>query len=336
MERSGEPVVEATRQPEVTYWVDERNGRFPLAWWKMLPLVLLIGGAVVALLTLIMIPVYESKVIDNAKDELRAAGIESDTFAFDASYRDLEIRGVLPEGVSASQVESVVENTDGLRDLEVDLVERPAPVIEDEEDEPEEVVPVVETASTAVTADVTADGVVLSGEVPDEQQAALLIAQAEDRFGAGNVTDEIVVRDLEPTEPGARGRVLQLALLIGRLPDGAVGTATISDTELISEWTVRSDGDADAINDTVNGAKGAFVGSSSATITVEAPPIEEEIETLQEEFDELAVEIRENVTFATGSDVLNETATATLDKVVALMATYVNPVVEISGSMTIG
>ncbi len=329
--------VTATRRREVTYWVDERDGAFPLPWWKLAPIVLLVGAAAVAILTLIMIPIYEGQIESGARDELRAAGIDPAPFAFDASYRDLDIRGVLPAGIDVDDVRAAAERTDGLRDLDLDLdPARPAPVvIEDEADDEAVEEEVAATAATEVTATVTDGQVVLTGVVPTEAMRSLLVAQAGRPDASGSptvdVVDELTVADLAPTTSGANARVLQLGLLLTRLPDGAVGTATITDTTFDSEWTVGSDDDAAAIEATVKAADPAFDEGSNASITVEAPPVDEEIDALQSEFDALSIEIRENVTFATGSDVLNDTATATLDKVVDLMTLYTRPVVEISG-----
>lgn len=334
MQAPDEPDVESTRRREVTYWVDERNGLFPLPWWKLLPLIALIGAAVIAVMTLIMIPIYERQVIDNAKAELTAAGIDPAAFTFDASYRDLDISGTLPDGVSVDDIRAAAEQGDGQRDLDLDFDPTPAPVVEEADDAPADTPVTPETAPTDVTAVVTDTGIVLGGEVPSEAHRALLVAAAS-KDGTVNVTDELVVRDLEPSKAGASGRVLALATLLRGLPEGATGSASITDDAYTSGWTVSSEADADAIRATLAGASGAFstpTGSNASTdVTVDAPPVSEEIETLQSEFGDLEAEIRENVTFATGSDVLNDTATETLDKVVDLMNLYSLPVVKISG-----
>lgn len=333
MQAPDESDVESTRRREVTYWVDERNGLFPLPWWKLLPVIALIGAAVIAIMTLIMIPIYERQVIDNARAELTAAGIDPAAFKFDASYRDLDISGTLPEGVSVDDIRAAAGLGDGQRDLDLDFSETPAPVVEAVEEEQVEEVIVAETAPADVTAVVTEAGVVLTGEVPSEQHRALLVATAS-KGGTVNVTDELVVLDLAPETPGATGRVLQLATLLGRLPVDATGTVSMTDDSFVSEWTVTSDDDAAVIQGAVDSAAGAFpdaTSSRSTDLTVNAPPIAEEIDTLQTEFEALEIEIRENVTFATGSDVLNDSATATLDKVVDLMNLYSQPVVQISG-----
>ena len=59
--------------------------------------------------------------------------------------------------------------------------------------------------------------------------------------------------------------------------------------------------------------------------------IENELNLLQEEFDDLASEIRENVVFATNSDVLNVQATEALDKVVDAIGKYERPRITVSG-----
>ena len=332
MHELDESDVASSRRREVTYWVDERKGLFPLPWWKLLPIVALVGAAAIAIMTLIMIPIYERQVINNAKAELTAAGIDPSAFNFDASYRDLEISGTLPDGVSVDDIRAAAELGDGQRDLDLDF--RDTPIVVEQVEEPEEDAPVVvATAPTDVTAVVTDAGVVLTGEVPSEQHRALLVASAS-KSGTVDVTDELVVLDLEPETSGADGRVLQMAKLLGLLPDDATGSAMITDTSFTSEWVVSSPADADSIEAAVAQAAGAFpsdTSTRSTDVTVNAPPVDEEIDQLQADFDALAIDIRENVTFATGSDVLNDTATATLDEVVALMTTYTQPVVRISG-----
>lgn len=332
MQAPDETDVASKRQREVTYWVDEKKGLFPLAWWKLLPIVALVGAAAVAIMTLIMIPIYERQVINSAKDELTAAGIDPSLFSFDANYRDLDISGTLPRGVTEDDIRAAAERGDGQRDLDLAFAAPGAPVPEivEEDDEPAPVV--AATAPTDVTAVVTDAGVVLTGEVPSEAHRVLLVTSAS-KEGSVQVTDELVVLDLEATKPGANGRVQQLAKLLGAYPEGATGMATVTDDSFTSEWTVTSTEDQDAINTLVNQASGVFPDSANRTadITLNLPPVAAEIESLQTGFNDLAVEIRENVTFATGSDVLNDSATETLDKIVELMTTYVEPVVQIDG-----
>lgn len=332
MQAPDENDVASKRQREVTYWVDEKKGLFPLAWWKLLPIVALVGAAAVAIMTLIMIPIYERQVINDAKAELTAAGIDSSAFSFDASYRDLDISGTLPAGVTVEDIRAAAERGDGQRDLDLAFAPPGAPVPEIVEEDDEPALVVAATAPTDVTAVVTDTGVVLTGEVPSEAHRALLVTSAS-KEGSVQVTDELVVLDLEATKPGANGRVQQLAKLLGAVPEGATGMATVTDDSFTSEWTVTSKVDEDAINALVNQASGVFPDSANRTadITLNAPPVAAEIESLQERFNDLAIEIRENVTFATGSDVLNDSATETLDKIVDLMTTYAEPVVQIDG-----
>ena len=145
----------------------------------------------------------------------------------------------------------------------------------------------------------------LSGTVLTEAQRDLLIAAAQDAVGADNVIDDLVVLGADPLVPGADARVAELAEGIARFADGPTVGAFLTDDGVEYEEFDDEFGDA--------------------------PADEAQINELQIELDELAAEIRENVVFATGSEVLDAGATATLDKVVDAMNRHPLPVVEVSG-----
>ena len=75
----------------------------------------------------------------------------------------------------------------------------------------------------------------------------------------------------------------------------------------------------------------ATVESFSVDGEVTLLSIESEVNLLQEELDALAAEIRENVIFASDSDVLDFQATEVLNKVVEAIEKYQRPRVRVSG-----
>ncbi len=329
----------STREKTVTYWIDERNGKFPLPWWKMLPLALLALLAVVGISTLWAVPHIEGMVEDDARARIAALGGDPGDYNYDATYRNIDIAGPSIDGVSAADFEAALEGDDSVRSASLALTAPVAPEPAEEEPAVEEEVaeeapvedpePEVALGSTNVTATIDADGmVVLEGEVLNEAQRSQLVNLAIARFGEGNVTDNLTVSDLGALEPGASGRVTALGSLIFSLPEGSNGVATLTDTSLDFAGNVADEAAKNGLEGTLNGFGSV---DTSSTLAIDATIIEGEIDTLQEEFDELEAEIRENVTFATGSDVLNPTATETLDKAVALMNKYSLPVVDISG-----
>lgn len=163
---------------------------------------------------------------------------------------------------------------------------------------------IVALGSTDVTASLDGEALRLTGTVLNEAQRERLLAAAAEAVGADNVIDELEVLDAEALVDGADARVDQLADAIGEIGTGTAVGAVLSD-EGVEILAAPEFGDAVADDDQIN--------------------------ELQVELDGLAAEIRENVVFATGSDVLDAGATATLDKVVAAMNRHPLPVVEISG-----
>jgi OOP family OmpA-OmpF porin len=324
------------RRRDLTCWVDERDGRFPWPWWKMgLPAVLA-GLATAAILTAILVPIYQNDMIRRTEAALRADGIDPDRFAIEASYRDVTISGILPDGVTESRIRDAVAGEIDEHDLDLRLrAPAPAPEPEPVEEDPAEEAapepaPVLEEGPTEVTATIADGAVLLEGVVLTEQQRRQLVAQAEFRYGAENVTDLLTVSGLAPATSGASGRVLKLATLIQSLPRAAEGVASLTDDDLAFRGVVPTDADKAAIDEFLATTEGRQTPDPSE-VSVDSTIVENEIDDLQAQFDALAVEIRERVVFETGSDVLDPIATETLDKVVALMTQYELPVVEIRG-----
>ncbi|MEM8706656.1 MAG: OmpA family protein [Actinomycetota bacterium] len=160
---------------------------------------------------------------------------------------------------------------------------------------------VVPLGSTDATAAYDGETITLTGTVLNEAQRDQLIAAATAAVGADNVVDELTVLNADPLVDGADDRIAEAAAGIGDLTEGSGGNVFLTD--------------------------------EGVTVEIEFGELADEvqIDELQVELDGLAAEIRENVVFATGSDVLDAGATATLDKVVDAMTRHPLPVVEIVG-----
>ncbi|MEO0492662.1 MAG: OmpA family protein [Actinomycetota bacterium] len=159
---------------------------------------------------------------------------------------------------------------------------------------------VIALGSTDASAVFDGETITLTGTVLTGRHRTQLVAAAASVVGAENVRDDLTVLDAEPLAAGADARVDEMADAIRSLGDAAGGTAKLTDDGVTVEL---DDGLAD----------------------------EAQIDELQVELDELAAEIRENVVFTTGSDVLDAGATTTLDKVVDAMTRHPLPVVEVVG-----
>ena len=166
---------------------------------------------------------------------------------------------------------------------------------------------IVPLGSTDAVADFDGETITLTGTVLTERHRTQLIAAATSAAGGrANVIDQLEVLGGDALVDGADDRVDDMVAAIRTLPDFPAAQAILTDDGV--EVIVPA-------------------GDDEPTEVAD----EEQINELQVELDALAAEIRENVVFATGSDVLDAGATATLDKVVDAMTRHPLPVVEVSG-----
>lgn len=193
--------------------------------------------------------------------------------------------------------------------------------------------PVLGSLDTVVTFDGTR--VVLNGTVLTDDQSNLLTNSAASVVGLENVVNNLIVSDLEQAVSGANSRVAALSSVISTF--GGLNSADVrmNDTDI----TVNGE----AIDEAGQTATTAAVAASGAVnlrpggqIDVVEPPepeftLQEEIDLLQAELDSLRDEIRTNVVFNTDSDVLDDGAAATLDKVIDAMNRYPGPLIETGG-----
>lgn len=189
----------------------------------------------------------------------------------------------------------------------------------------------------ALDTEVTYDGtrIVLNGTVLTAEQAASLETAAADVVGANNVVNNLEISDLDEAVDGSDGRVEALSAAIGTFTGLSSADATMNDTDLTVNGEAPDDASRAATVTAVSAAETSGL-RPGGEITVAAAPepelsLQEEIDLLQAELDALQEEIRENVVFASDSDVLTSDAQSTLDKVVSAMERYTRPVVEVGG-----
>ncbi len=207
-----EIVLDDGSWPEVSWdrpaLIDEAD-RWPASrWWWLVPL---------AALTLI-IPAFfityrhvEDDIEKAAPEILREQGIDPSGLTFDATFRDVEVGGTLPPGVTAAEVERALETnnyeggeSEDIRDATVAAVPAAAPVLG-----PIDVALVSEDGQT-----VTLRGIVPSGDHRDA-----LVAAA----GAAGLTvvDELTVSGLEPSSADADIQVGRLGQVLAGLTPGS-------------------------------------------------------------------------------------------------------------------
>ena len=189
----------------------------------------------------------------------------------------------------------------------------------------------------ALDTDVNYDGtrIILNGTVLSDAQADSLVASAAAVVGAENVVNNLEVSGLDEAVEGADARVDALGAAIGTFGGLSAADATMNDTDLTVNGEALDDAARDATVTAVTASENSGLRPGGEVTVAEAPEpelsLQDEIDLLQAELDALQDEIRENVVFATDSEVLTPAAQGTLDKVVAAMNRYTRPVVEVGG-----
>ncbi len=178
-------------------------------------------------------------------------------------------------------------------------------------------------------------GIVLTGDVLDEDDSARLEAAAANVVGAANVTNNLNVLGLDEAVEGSDAKIDALGVAMGTFDGLLSGDAALNDSDLTVNG-LAADPEAQAETDAAVDASSAVGLRPGGVVEVEVDEepeftLQDEIDLLQAELDALQDEIRENVVFASNSAELTPVAQGTLDKVVAAMDRYTRPVVETSG-----
>lgn len=316
-----------------------------------------VAALFIALATWWSVDRIEDQLVADTRADLVAQGVDPEGLRIDFDYRDGDAWAALPEGMTENEAENSVDHS-LLNEIEVHVTGRTAGAASDTGSDAEAAsdtgadaasgseassdsgtAPETGAAalgSTDVDVEVVDGDIRLVGEVLTEEQRDTLVDAAAAAFGADRVVDELTVVERDPAVDGADARIVALEEAISRLAGTTTATASLSDTAL----TVDASGDDDLasrLDDliaetaplettvTVEPSTGSASGADTGVVDPET------IDALQTDLDALADAIRANVTFATGSDVLDASATDTLDEVVAAMERHPGPAVEISG-----
>ena len=213
----------------------------------------LLGFLALALLTLFFGGRHiEGDLQEAAPEMLAEAGIDPTGLTFDASYRDIEVGGTLPAGVTAAQIEEILDEGRG-----------------EEEDEDIRDVNVVAAAAAPVAlgdlevaAAATAGALVLNGTVPSAEHKETLLDAAE-QTGL-DVTDEITVSGLEPSGD-ADAQAAKLAGVVATLGAGSIIGADLN---------IGNSGDVTGSIQAIDGAAEAAIAAdvnNGVSVTSPAP-----------------------------------------------------------------
>lgn len=245
-------------------------------------------------------------------------GLDISGLKIKGDYRDIEITGASTAGLTAEEIKGALgfkKNGDWNHKLNVLDIQLDAPKVV-----------AVKTGPTDVKGMISATGIVLSGEVLSQSQKDEIQNAAMTRYGKENVTNNITISGVKEATPGADGRTKALAMMIAGIPKGVTGTGTLSDTNLSFVGDAASASNKPAFQKVFDGLTGV-----ESSLSLNVPEVVKQIDTLDEEFTALSIEIQRRVVFKTASAVLKSTARTTLDKAVVLMNKYTLPVVSISG-----
>ncbi|NNE72782.1 MAG: OmpA family protein [Acidimicrobiales bacterium] len=322
-------------------------------WPWLLPLALL---PLLALGTWWGIAHIEDQVESTAPALLREAGIDTSGLTFEASYRDLEVGGVLPPGVDAARIGQVLGNSsssDGADIRSVSIVAsigasptepEPSPATPtppppstdasppDELAPPTTAVPPPDSAEPTTLITVVYDGatVALEGIVATEAQSEELATSAAEVVGPDRVRNELTV---DGSAPATSERLTVLAATITTFGNLTQAEAVLSTTNLDVTGTAANRRARRPTQAALLEARGLGLATDTDLRVEAASPmtLAEETAALGSELRGLQAEVAETIVFTSSSIALGPDARVTLDKVVDAMRRYPQPVVEVGG-----
>jgi len=205
-------------------------------------------GPLVAILSLIGLTAWAAEHIhgdmdDGVRSILAQEGIVIDDLDVDPSFRNVELTGTLPEGVTAEQVKQLVEEGEGeqegedIRNANVDGLVAATPA-----------------ALGELKAQVTSDGesIKLAGTVPTAQNKEDLIEAAE-RSGLPVDSEDLNVSALAPSSDDPDGQIQALGAVAAGLGGGAIINAAVEigdDGPVVGTINAADQGNADLLTRT--------------------------------------------------------------------------------------
>ncbi len=181
-----------------------------------------------------------------------------------------------------------------------------------------------------VSATKTADRIVLSGVVISDEQRQRLQDSAAAIVGESLVDNQITVVVGDGETALADDRIDFLVSAINTFPTTVEARARISVSDFDLDALVEFEEDSTRLHE-LREAASANGLNVDGTIESQRISLDREVSLLQEELDQLAEEIKENVVFESAVSELDFDAKQTLDKVVDAMNRYQRPVVVIAG-----
>ncbi len=168
----------------------------------------------------------------------------------------------------------------------------------------------------------------LSGEVINEAQRKVLFDASAETVGANNVINTLQLLQSDSVSHESDSRIYSLADTLRDFGGLRSAEGRLSGSELYMRGVARNDIAKQTIDQSLkSGADAGLLVDVKVTLL----SIEREMQLLQDLFDSLENEIRENIVFASNSDVLDNRATGVLDKLAAGIAKFERPRVDISG-----
>lgn len=190
----------------------------------------------------------------------------------------------------------------------------------------------VKTGEIDVTARQQGELITLSGTVLSNDQRRRLLFAAEEATGVvSGIVDQLDVSQQEPRLSGADGRVEILASVISRFGSASSASARLHADTLIVQGEVADQQTLDKLTRIGEEARQQGVVTEENLVLSGQRAQRQAQAELQRKFDELALEIQRNVVFDSGTARLSPTATASLDKISAVIAQYPELLIEVEG-----
>jgi OOP family OmpA-OmpF porin len=194
----------------------------------------------------------ESDVERAAQEILEDAGIDTTELTLDATYRNIEVGGTLPAGVTAAQLISLLEDGTGPNDEDI----RSA-TVNAQDPTPEALGP--------IALDGTSDGetLTLTGTVPGQAHEDELLTAANST--GLTIVDLITVSGLEPSARNADDQIRKFSSTIGGLKSGSFTRA---------ELIISDDGPVSGVIDAADPESAAMLDALSGdAVEVSSPPL---------------------------------------------------------------